>query len=341
MPSDETIMQSRTAKATIYDVARQAGVNPSTVSRALNNPERVNARTRRFIEATASELNFQLNHAAQVLQTGSTKTLGLIVSDVTNPTFFGILREAGRVAAQRDYTVVLVNAAESPSKELASANRVINAVDGLILTSPRMSDTDIQLLAKTTQVVVINREVNGISCVIPDPDRGVSQAIRLLAGNGHKKVLFVAGPELSWMSARRWEAISAACEWCHLAAERIESAAPTVDGGRRVARAVKASGATAVITHNDLLAIGLMHELQNAGVVIPDALSIIGFDDIFGADFTTPSLTSIRSPLGQCGSLSAGLALASLSGTVQDPQTLPLDTELIIRGSAGPWKGVS
>ncbi|BCW45142.1 LacI family DNA-binding transcriptional regulator [Arthrobacter sp. StoSoilB5] len=340
MPSDETIIQSRTAKATIYDVARQAGVNPSTVSRALNNPERVNSQTRSLIEATAVELNFQLNHAAKVLQTGSTKTLGLIVSDVTNPTFFGILREAGKAAAQRDYTVVFVNAAESATTELASANRVISAVDGLILTSPRMNESDIQTLARTTQIVVINREVSGISCVIPDPDRGVSQAVRFLAGIGHKKVLFVAGPEQSWMSARRWNAISAACEWCHLTAERIESAAPTVDGGRRVARTVKASGATAVITHNDLLAIGLMHELQVAGVAIPEALSIIGFDDIFGADFTTPSLTSIRSPLGQCGSLSAGLILDSLSGSVKDPQTLLVDTELVIRGSAGPWKGV-
>jgi LacI family transcriptional regulator len=340
LPSDETIIQSRTAKATIYDVARQAGVNPSTVSRALNNPERVNSQTRSLIEATAVELHFQLNHAAKVLQTGSTKTLGLIVSDVTNPTFFGILREAGKAAAQRDYTVVFVNAAESATTELASANRVISAVDGLILTSPRMDESDIQTLARTTQIVVINREVSGISCVIPDPDRGVSQAVRFLAGIGHKKVLFVAGPEQSWMSARRWNAISAACEWCHLTAERIESAAPTVDGGRRVARTVKASGATAVITHNDLLAIGLMHELQVAGVAIPEALSIIGFDDIFGADFTTPSLTSIRSPLGQCGSLSAGLILDSLSGSVKDPQTLLVDTELVIRGSAGPWKGV-
>lgn len=333
-------MQLRTAKATIYDVARQAGVNPSTVSRALNNPERVNAHTRRLVEATAIELDFQLNHAAQVLQTGSTKTLGLIVSDVTNPTFFGILRDAGRVAAQRNYTVVLVNAAESATTELASANRLIKAVDGLILTSPRMNDTDIQILARTKQIVVINREVNGVNSVIPDPDKGVSQAVRFLAGNGHKKVLFVAGPELSWMSARRWDAILAACQWCHLAAERIESATPTMDGGRRVAKDVKASGATAVITYNDLLAIGLMRELQDKGIVIPDTLSIIGFDDIFGADFTTPSLASIRSPLGQCGSLSADLILDSLAGSVKDSQTLLVDTALVMRGSAAPWKGV-
>ena len=91
------------------------------------------------------------------------------------------------------------------------------------------------------------------------------------------------------MTARRWEGVKAACEWSKLEAVRLESSKPTVDGGRQVARDVLASGATAVITYNDLLAIGLMQELQAGGMVVPDQISIVGFDDIFGADFTTPA----------------------------------------------------
>ncbi|MEI2276057.1 LacI family transcriptional regulator [Paenarthrobacter ilicis] len=336
MPADGSPVQTKKAKATIYDVAQQAGVNPSTVSRALSNPGRVSSQTRRLVEITAEVLNFKANHSAQVLQTGSTRMLGLLVSDITNPNFFGILREAGRVATQQQYSVVLGNAAESAATELSAARRLIKTVDGLILVSPRMSENNLQLLATAKKVVAINREVSGIDCVVPDPDRGVSQAVRFLAGNGHQKIVFAAGPEMSWMSARRWDAVSDACEWCHVTAERIESTSPTIDGGRKLARTIKASGATAVITHNDLMAIGLMHELQGAGMAVPEAISIVGFDDIFGADFTTPSLSSIRSPLGECGSLAAGLILNSFAGTPQEPKSVMVDTELVIRGSAGP-----
>ncbi|ASN20041.1 LacI family DNA-binding transcriptional regulator [Arthrobacter sp. YN] len=323
------------SKVTIYDIAREAGVSASTVSRALSSPDRVSSRTRRLIEVTAAELDFRINHLAQVLKTGSTKTLGLVIADVNNPAFFGLLRGAGKFAAQRDYSVVLAQAADSAAQELASAGRLLSAVDGLILASPRMADADIRDLAESTPLVVLNREMENVNTVVPDPEKGASEAIRYLAEHGHKKVLFVAGPEQSWMSARRWETISDACQWCQLKAERIESPSPTLDGGRQVAHHVRAAGATAVITYNDLMAIGLMRQLQSSGVSIPKALSIIGFDDIFGADLTTPSLTSIRSPQNECGSLAAGVLLDALAGPAPIPAALRVGTELIIRGSAG------
>jgi DNA-binding LacI/PurR family transcriptional regulator len=102
-----------------------------------------------------------------------------------------------------------------------------------------------------------------------------------------------------------------------------------------VARDVRASGATAVLTYNDLLAIGLMQELQAAGMVVPDQISIVGFDDIFGADFTTPALTTVRSPLGECGSGAATLLLDLLHGTGEPAATLRVETELVLRGSSG------
>jgi LacI family transcriptional regulator len=90
-----------------------------------------------------------------------------------------------------------------------------------------------------------------------------------------------------------------------------------------------------VITYNDLLAIGLMQELQAAGIVMPDQISIVGFDDIFGADFTTPPLTTIRSPLGECGSEATKLLLDMLDGRDTPASTVRVDTELVVRGSSG------
>ncbi|QCB95695.1 LacI family transcriptional regulator [Arthrobacter sp. PAMC25564] len=327
------------SSATIYDIARVAGVNPSTVSRALSKPGRVSAKTQRLIEDAAAELNYHVNPFARALPTGRTSTLGLIVADITNPTFFDIIRGAGATAALRDYTLILADSAESAVTEVTAARRMMAAADGLILASPRMDDDEIRELGLDKPVVVINREVQGVPSVVPDVNKGIGEAVRSLAANGHRKVAFVAGPRQSWMSARRWEGVQAACEWSRLEAVRVESSKPTVDGGRQAARDVLASGATAVLAYNDLLAIGLMQELQAAGVAVPDDISIVGFDDIFGADFTTPPLTTVRSPLGECGSAAVTILLDMLhggaGGVAGAAPTLRVETELVLRGSSG------
>lgn len=323
------------SSVTIYDIAKLAGVNPSTVSRALNKPGRVSLKTQKLVEDAVQELDFRANPFARALQSGQTKNLGLIVADITNPTFFEIIRGAAKSAAGQDYTLVLAESDESGVAELTAARRMLGTVDGVILASPRMEDEDIRGLARDKHVVVIHREIQGVTCVVPDTAKGIGQAVRALASHGHKKLVYVAGPPRSWMSDRRWEGIQAACEWSRLAATRLESTKPTLEGGRRAARAVLESGATAVMTYNDLLAIGLMQELQAAGILVPDALSIVGFDDIFGADFTTPALTTIRSPLGECGSLATRLMLDLLGGSQGETQTLLAETELVLRGSSG------
>ncbi|WP_458780561.1 LacI family DNA-binding transcriptional regulator [Arthrobacter sp. D3-16] len=325
------------SRPTIYDIAKAAGVNPSTVSRALNNkPGRVSTKTKQAIEEAAQELQFRMNPYARALGTGRTETLGLILTDITNPTFFDTIRAAQATAIERNYTMMLAESAESPGTELKAALRMQPTVDGLILASPRMDDDNIRMLAATKPLVVINRDVEGVSCVVPDVTRGISAAVRALAEQGHRKVAYLAGPPQSWMSARRWEGVQAACDWSRLEAVRLETGKPTVDGGRRAAREVLSSGATAVMAYNDLLAIGLMQELQAAGVVVPDHISIVGFDDIFGADFTTPPLTTVRSPLGTCGATAATLLLDKLDQTSEDqPSVVHVDTELILRGSSG------
>jgi LacI family transcriptional regulator len=324
------------AKPTIYDIAKAAGVNPSTVSRALNKPGRVSAKTQKAIQDAAESLQFQMNPFARALGTGRTETLGLILTDITNPTFFDVIRAAQSTAITRNYTMMIAESAESPATELKAALRMQATVDGLILASPRMDDDNIRMLAATKPLVVVNREVEGVSCVVPDVNGGISAAVRALAEQGHRKVAYVAGPQQSWMSARRWEGLQAACDWSRLEAVRLETGKPTVDGGRRVARDVLSSGATAVLAYNDLLAIGLMQELQAAGVVVPDHISIVGFDDIFGADFTTPPLTTVRSPLASCGTTAAALLLDKLDREAEDqPSLVHVDTELILRGSSG------
>jgi LacI family transcriptional regulator, repressor for deo operon, udp, cdd, tsx, nupC, and nupG len=327
------------ANATIYDIARLAGVNPSTVSRALSKPGRVSAGTRRLIEDAAAELNYQANPFAKALPTGKTSTIGLIVTDISNPTFFGTIRGTEYTTAGQDYSVILAESAESARKEQSVAQRMLASVDGLILASPRMDDDNIRALAEEKPVIVVNRDVEGITCVVPDVEKGLGEAVRHLSAHGHRKVTFIAGPDASWMSARRWKGVQQACEWSRIEAVKVNSDSPTIKGGRAAARTVVGGGATAVIAYNDLLAIGLLQELQAAAYAVPDQISIIGFDDIFGSDFTTPGLTTVRAPMETCGMEAAALLLKALNGSERIPAAHYIDTELVVRGSTGKFLG--
>lgn len=335
---------SKTAgtKATIYDIAKLAGVNPSTVSRALGKPGRVSARTQKLVEDAAAELNYSVNPFARALPTGRTNTFGLIVSDITNPIYFDIIRGAEAAAAVSGFTMVLAESAESAATEVTVARRMLPSTDGIILASPRMPDSQIRELAAGKHVVVINRHIEDIGSVVPDVDPGIGEAVRHLAANGHRKVAFLAGPKQSWMAGRRWESFRSACEWSRLEPVLVPTTAPTLDGGRRAAREVSNSGATAAQCYNDLLAIGLMQELQAASVRIPDEFSVVGFDNIFGSDFTTPQLSTIASPLRECGAAALELLLAALPGTdsgarkaAVPARPMPLRTTLVTRGSSG------
>ncbi|MFI5084306.1 MAG: LacI family DNA-binding transcriptional regulator [Actinomycetales bacterium] len=333
--AEEGTVRGAKSAATIYDIARLAGVNPSTVSRALTKPGRVSAKTQKIIEDAAAELNYQVNVFARALPTGRTRTVGLIVSDITNPAYFDVIRGAEQAAADGDYTLVLAESAESADTELTAARRMLATVDGIILASPRLSDQQIRDLAANKPVSVINRLVEGVHSVVADTDVGVTDAVRHLAALGHGCVAYVAGPERSWMSARRWESIQARCRWSGLTVSEVASGVPTLDGGRRAAAAVLDSGATAVFCYNDLMAIGLMQELQLAGIRIPDDLSILGFDNIFGSDFTTPPLSTIRSPLHESGQDALQRILLDLNEAHGRLPSAALVTSLVLRGSTG------
>lgn len=323
--------------ATIYDIARLAGVNPSTVSRALSKPGRISAKTERRIHDAAKELNYRVNPMARALPTGRTNTVGLIVADITNPMFFNVVRGAEKAAVEHDYTLVLAESAESAENELRTAERLLSTVDGVVLATSRLSDEQILDLAEQKPIVVINRQVAAVPGIVADVDSGIAEAVRHLASLGHRSLIYISGPLRSWMSERRWESLKERCEWSNIQVTRTGAGDPTLDGGRKAASAVRASGATAAVAYNDLMAIGLMQELLMAGLTVPGDLSIIGFDNIFGSDFTTPPLSTIMSPLDEAGALAFRSIIAELNG--QDPfDSVPmgsLATRLVIRGSTG------
>jgi LacI family transcriptional regulator len=326
----------RKGPATIYDIAELAGVNPSTVSRALGKPGRVSAKTEAKIRAAAAELNFRMNPMARALPTGRTNTLGLVIADITNPMVFGMVRGAEHAATEAGFTLVIAESQESGEAESTVIERILPSVDGVVLATTRLGPEPIAELGARKPVVLINREVPGVASVVSDVEVGVRQLVEHLAGLGHRSIAYVSGPSTSWISGRRWEALLAMAEELDLAVVEIGPNPPTIVGGRAAYRRVVAARATAIVAFNDLMAIGLVQEAAAHGVAVPAELSIAGFDDIFGSDLITPTLTTVRAQLELAGQLAVRHLLAEVRDDVAPPAPDPLATELVVRASTGP-----
>ena len=325
--------------ATIYDIAKLAGVNPSTVSRALSNPGRINAATEAKVHAAAKELNYRVNPFARALPTGKTKMIALMVADITNPVFFKVVRGAEKVAAEHGYTLVVAESFESSKVEADSLQRILPTVDGVIFGTTRLTDAEIYEANREKPVVLINRRVEGVADVLPNNEPGIAEAIAHLAALGHKHIGFLGGPTASWINTDRWNLLMKHAVDAGMTVVSIGPNLPTVEGGRDALDQVRASGVSAIITYTDLMGIGLLREATAAGVLIPQQLSIIGFDNIFGSDFTSPPLTTIEMPLEVIGG-NAVLALLKTFEATDDavPHGSNESTSLLVRGSTAEAK---
>ena len=208
-----------------------------------------------------------------------------------------------------------------------------------MLATTRLGDAQIAEISERKPTVVLNHALAGVPSILPDVDRGVGQLIAHLADLGHRSVAYLSGPATSWISARRWDALLSAAPGHGMSIVEIGPGAPTLEGGAAALSRVIASGVTAVIAFNDLMGIGLLRAALERGIPVPARLSVSGFDDIFGSDFTTPALTTVRAPLADAGERAVRHLLGRVAPTGFGPEvdvTELLPTELVVRGSTGP-----
>lgn len=324
--------------ATIHDVAALSGVAASTVSRALSNPDRVNFRTRARIEAAAAQLAYVPNAQAKALSSGRTKAVAVLVADITNPFYFDIIRGTQLQLKAAGYTQLLVDTEESDEVEVNTIEQLLNTADGVILTASRLSDSALTAAAAKMPLVTVNRNVPGVPSVLLDTPTATNQALDHLISLGHTQIAYLSGPASSNSNIRRWDALSIAAQERGVDVVRLGPFAPRTYSGAAAADALVHSGATAGIAFNDLIAIGMLQRLQARQVRVPEDISIVGCDDIFGADFCSPPLTTVTAPVEQAGRVAVTMLLSQLSpGNGLSPRNLAvLPTHLTIRGSTGP-----
>ncbi|MDT3440180.1 LacI family DNA-binding transcriptional regulator [Pseudofrankia sp. BMG5.37] len=319
---------------TIYDVARHAGVAPSTVSRAFSRPGRVNAATAERIRRVADELGYRANPVARALSTARTNMIAVVILDIANPFYAEIVRGAQAAAAAAGYTVVLADAQESDRLERSALERAVTAVDGIVLASSRMSDSAIRMISKQKPVVVLNRALVDVPCLVTDNARGARHAAEHLGALGHEHVTYVAGPEASWADGMRWRSLRDAAAQLSLRIRRIGPFAPDVRGGVQAAEQFQTQPTSAVVAYNDQLAIGLIRGLAAHGIGVPGDVSVVGFDNIAAANLVTPGLTTVAAPLYTQGVTAARHVLGMIEGgrgRTGQPGVLPV--RLVVRDS--------
>ncbi|TDC78600.1 LacI family DNA-binding transcriptional regulator [Actinomadura sp. 7K507] len=330
--------KSGSGRPTIYHVAKEAGVSPSTVSRAMSNPGRVNAATAARVAEVAARLGYRTNTLARALPSGRTDTLALFVSDITNPHFFGVIRGAEHQARAAGCTLIVGDTEESPEVEARNIERLGPSVDGFVIAASRMSDEEITGLSAGHRLILISREVADVPSVIVDHAEGTRQIVEHLASLGHRSIVFLGGPPRSWLGARRWDSLAAAAGQHGISARRIGPFPPTMAGGAAAADAALGTGATAAVAHNDLLAIGVLRRCAERGVSVPGDLSVVGYDDIFGADFCSPPLTTLAGQFEESGRTAVDMLLAMRDrhGVRPPRDRVILPSHLAIRRSTGP-----
>lgn len=333
----------------VYDVAERAGVSPATASRVLSGGDYpVRPDTRDRVLQAAAELKFRPNRLARALVTAHTSTIGAIVHDISDPYFGEIVRGMEDTARLHGYQIFVCSSDRNAERELDYVHSLISyRVDGLIFAGGGIEDeayradlrrTLADFRAANGAVVLLAPNSYRAPAVLPDNKGGARLITEHILRLGHRRIALVSGPEHLRTSAVRLEG----CREALLSAgidfdeSLIQSGGFTTDGGAKAISKIVESGAdfSAVLASNDLMAIGVLTELQSRSIRVPEEISVAGFDDVQGAAFVRVPLTTVRVPMQQMGAEGMALLLDIIAG--RRPKSRVLPVELVIRGSTAP-----
>jgi DNA-binding LacI/PurR family transcriptional regulator len=330
LPERKTVSR----RATILDVARTSGFSASTVSIVLNEAplsRYVAAVTKERIRAVAGDLGYRPDASARSLRSRRSHTIGIMVSDISDPFCTLILQGIEKALYPTTYLPIIMIAHNQRQQFERHIEMMLERrVEGLILVANWLFGefdllTDIEKNQIPTVGVGRDLTASRIRSLQVDNEAGGYAAVRHLYELGHREIAVLRGPSELSDSDRRWDGVQrfAAEAGLVLAARRVAQLAPALeptsgfDEGLRLTSAMIDRGVkfTAVLAFDDLTALGAVRALHGAGRRVPDDCSVIGFDDVPLAAVSTPGLTTVRQPMEQMGSLAAEWVLDSLSGT--------------------------
>ena len=336
-------------RATLREVAQTAGVHISTVSRALdpNSRHLINSEIVSRIVRISQELDYRRNAAAYSLKTNQTRTIGVIIPDITNAIFPPIIRGIEDSLAAGGYLAMVGNTDGAHEREQdLLATFLARGVDGLILASVEREDDAVErAAAENTPIVTVNRQVDrdNVSSVVHDETEGIRRVLTHLASLGHRKVAMIAGPQTSSTGARRYAAFQQFRGLLRLEVDErlvVFAAAYNEAAGEQGVEELIAGGGdfTAVVCGNDRLAVGAIAALARLKLKCPEDISVTGYNDMSMMDRIDPPLTTVRIQQYKMGR-EAGAMLQRMMDGQTLAQHVVLPVELMIRGSTAARRG--
>jgi LacI family transcriptional regulator len=330
--------------ATIHDVAREAGVSASTVSRVLNGSAPVNEEKRRRVLRAVEKLNYRPNALARSLKKKRTHSIGLIVPDITNPFFAEVAKGVEDVAREYGYTVILCNSENDPARERTYLNVLQEKqVDGVIFVTAGANEGDrVGRLERGIPVVMLDREIPGIpaDAVLVDNEEGAYEAAKHLLALGHRRIGIITGPLLLSTAEERLEGYKKAMREAGVPVKPrlVKDGGFTFQGGYAAMHQLLEGGndlPSAVLASSDIMALGAMKAAEERGLRIPQDLALVGFDDIMVASLVKPALTTIAQPKRQMGQLAVEMIVERLERGRRRAKRVLLRPKLVVRESCG------
>lgn len=333
-------MSDQDQRVSIYDIAREAGVNPSTVSRALNNRDRISEKTRREILRIAHQLGYQPSVIARSLATRRTNTIGVVAPSLSDPLIGIVINGIEERAGEFDYRVLFSTSRRDPERELSIAtNFHRHSVDAVIIVTTHFRST-YRVFDRTLNVpvVIVGQEdpSEGMAVVSVDDRRGIRASFDHLYDLGHRDIAYVGVGDRPFSNESR---ISALREAARDTAARCTVTEIYPDGGSDLERGraslapVLRSGATAVQCYNDMVALGIVGEAMARGRAIPGDLSVVGFDDIEVSRAFPRPLTTVRQHPEEMGRRSVEVAMELVAGHPARREII--NGELMVRETTG------
>ena len=341
--SEKTSAPTKTV--TLKDVAREAGVHLSTVSRVLSPTQRkmVSDSVAERVQKIAKEMGYRTNPFAYGLRTKRSNTIGVIIPDLANPIFPPIIRGIEHRLRLAGYTAIFADTDEDTEEESVIVERILSRqVEGLIMaTAHRKDATTAAALKDDIPIVLINRGTDDgrFLSVINDDFLGAQLAVEHLIKLGHKNIAHLAGPQILTTGFQRRKGYLAAMKKHGLKANKdlnIPCGAFGFEDGRVGFRKLldRSKDFTAIFAANDFLALGCYHEMRKLGISCPDDISIVGYNDMPFSDMFQPALTTVKIDLYEMGSHAAELLVKTLEGKSSELNSKTLMPKLIERDSS-------
>lgn len=344
--SDDTARAVRKRRPSSWDIAREANVSQSTVSRVINNNPRISEATRQRVRKAMERLGYSPNAVARTLITGRSQLLGLVVSNITNPFYPEVIEAIVATATEHDYNVVLCNTQEDLQLQTSYLQLLIeHQVDGAILTSSLLDAEGrlARMAPDTIPIVMVNRTVEGlrVDSVRMNNVAAGRMVARHLVELGHRDLAFVGGLAQTSTNSERLIGFRSELETLGvgLPEEYVTHRAFTRASGYELTEGLLAlpQRPTALFCADDLIALGAMDAIVDAGLRIPDDISVVGVDDVPAASLRQVALTTVRQPAAEMGRRAVQLLLERIQGAPDaEPIDIVLRPRLIVRRTSGP-----